>query len=109
MIIDCHGHYTTAPKPFREYRQRQIQSLKDASLNPVTAPKISDDQIRETLENAQLTAQHERGTDCTIFSPGAGQMGHHIGNAETSETWSRASNELIHRVCTVFPKNFVGV
>ena len=24
MIIDCHGHYTTAPKALEEYRKRQI-------------------------------------------------------------------------------------
>ena len=23
MIIDCHGHYTTAPKALNDYRQRQ--------------------------------------------------------------------------------------
>jgi 4-oxalmesaconate hydratase len=36
-------------------------------------------------------------------------MGHHIGNAATSALWSDICNELIHRVCTLFPKNFVGV
>src|SRR5258706_581652 len=54
MIIDCHGHYTTAPKPLRDYRQRQIDSLKDSSLTPKAPPVISDDQIRESLEGAQL-------------------------------------------------------
>ncbi len=36
-------------------------------------------------------------------------MGHHIGSAVTSALWSGICNELIHRVCTLFPKNFVGV
>ena len=36
-------------------------------------------------------------------------MGHHLGDAATSEAWASACNELIHRVCTLFPKNFVGV
>ena len=53
--------------------------------------------------------QRERGTDLTIFSPRAGGMGHHIGNAATSELWSGICNELIHRVCTLYPENFVGV
>ena len=26
MIIDAHGHYTTAPKQLREWRERQIAS-----------------------------------------------------------------------------------
>ena len=32
---------------------------------------ISDDQLRDTLENAQLKLQRSRGTDVTIFSPRA--------------------------------------
>ena len=109
MIIDCHGHYTTAPKPLRDYRAQQIEALKNPAAAPLPAPKISDDQIRESLEGAQLKSQRERGTDITLFSPIAGQMGHHIGNAATSENWSRICNELIYRVCTLYPHNFIGV
>jgi 4-oxalmesaconate hydratase len=29
MIIDCHGHYTTAPQQLEDYRNRQIAELKD--------------------------------------------------------------------------------
>ena len=29
MIIDCHGHYTTEPKPLMEFRQKQIAAIKD--------------------------------------------------------------------------------
>ena len=109
MIIDCHGHYTTAPKELEAYRQRQIAGLKDPSQSPSEAPKITDDQIRESLEKAQLKFQRERGTDVTIFSPRAMGMGHHIGNASTSLHWSRVCNDLICRVCALYPENFVGV
>lgn len=110
MIIDCHGHYTTAPKSLEAFRQRQIDGLKDARLAPAKdSLVIGDDEIRDSIEGAQLRIQRERGTDLTIFSPRAGGMGHHIGNAVTSELWSGICNELIHRVCTLFPKNFVGV
>ena len=34
MIIDCHGHYTTAPKSLEAFRQRQIEGLKDAVIQP---------------------------------------------------------------------------
>ena len=51
MINDCHGHYTTAPKPLRDYRQRQIDSLKDTALTPKAPPVMSDDEIRESLLN----------------------------------------------------------
>jgi len=105
MIIDCHGHYTTAPKALEAYRQQQIAA---PSQRP-PAPSISDDQIRESLENAQLKLQRERGTDLTIFSPRAAGMGHHIGDASTSLAWAQVCNDLIHRCVTLYPDNFVGV
>ena len=55
MIIDCHGHYTTAPKGLEAFRQQQIAALKDPARNPSRASlAIPDDQLRESLENAQL-------------------------------------------------------
>ncbi len=109
MIIDCHGHYTTAPKAHEEYRKRQIEALKSPAATGKVQFDITDDQIRESLEKSQLKLQRERGTDLTIFSPRAGGMGHHIGNESTSKAWSERCNELIHRVCTLYPENFVGV
>jgi 4-oxalmesaconate hydratase len=110
MIIDCHGHYTTAPKALKAYRDQQIASLGDAS-QPSLAPnlKVSDDEIRESIEKNQLRIQRERGVDLTIFSPQAGAMAHHIGNEVTSKHWTQASNDMIHRVSTLYPDNFVGV
>src|ERR1044071_7947177 len=109
MIIDCHGHYTTAPKPLRDYREQQIAALKSPQAAPLPDPKITDDQIRESLEGAQLKTQKERGHDLTLFSPIAGQMAHHIGNQQTSETWTRICNDLIHRVTKLYPDKFIGV
>jgi 4-oxalmesaconate hydratase len=110
MIIDCHGHYTTAPAELQKYRDDQIAGLKDPAHRPAAANlHISDDQIRESLEGAQLKFQRERGTDLTIFSPRASAMAHHIGNETTSLNWSRACNDLIQRVCSLYPVNFVGV
>ncbi len=109
MVIDCHGHYTTAPKDLQAFRDSQIAALKDpAAARPKTLASISDDQLRESVQ-PQLKFQSDRGTDVTIFSPRASAMAHHIGDAETSLDWSRHCNDLIHRVCTLFPKNFVGV
>ena len=75
----------------------------DAAKGSIT---ISDDQIRDTLENAQLKLQRSRGTDVTIFSPRASAMGHHLGNETTSRHWSEHCNELIHRVCGLYPGEF---
>jgi 4-oxalmesaconate hydratase len=93
-----------------DYRKSQVAGLADPSHVAVKGPvNITDDQIRESLEGAQLKLQRERGTDVTIFSPRASVMGHHVGNATTSLHWSQLCNELIHRVCTLYPDNFVGV
>jgi 4-oxalmesaconate hydratase len=109
MIIDCHGHYTTAPQELQAYRDAQVAALKAGGSRTKGTLNISDDQIRESLETAQLKFQRERGTDVTIFSPRASAMGHHIGDAVTSLHWTQHCNDLIHRVCSLYPKNFVGV
>jgi 4-oxalmesaconate hydratase len=106
MIIDVHGHYTTAPKQLQAWRQRQIASAGTPFTEPLT---ISDDEIRETVGNGQLRLQQDRGTDVTLFSPTAGGMAHHYGDEETSKQWTRTVNDLIHRVVGLFPENFIGV
>jgi 4-oxalmesaconate hydratase len=109
LVIDCHGHYTTEPKELLAFRQAQIAALKDPTQKPsVAGLKISDDQLRESVQ-PQIRFQRERGTDVALFSPRAAGMGHHIGTAETSAEWSRVSNEIIHRICTLQPDNFIGV
>ena len=109
MIIDCHGHYTTAPKGLQTWRDQQIAGLGSARPSSKGRLDISDDEIRESLEKAQLTFQRERGTDVTIFSPRASAMAHHIGDAATSLQWTEHCNDLIHRVCGLYPRNFVPV
>src|SRR6187549_3552304 len=109
MIIDCHGHYTTAPKGLQAWRDTQTAALKSGAPASKGTVTISDDEIRESLENAQLKLQRERGTDVTIFSPRASAMAHHIGDATTSLHWTEHCNDLIHRVCTLYPQNFVAV
>lgn len=106
MIIDIHGHYTTAPAPLRAYRANQIINLGRPSKGSVN---ISDEQIKASLENSQVKQQQERGTDLTIFSPQASAMGHHFGSELVSRYWTEVNNELIHRVCQLFPDQFVGV
>src|SRR6185295_2261879 len=109
MIIDCHGHYTTSPKQLQDFRDAQNAGLKDASLPAPKMQAVTDDQIRESLEGAQLKFQRERGSDVTIFSPRASAMGHHIGNETTSRNWTEHCNDLIYRVCSLYPDNFIGV
>jgi 4-oxalmesaconate hydratase len=105
MIVDCHGHYTTAPQALGEWRKRQVAQQHPSAA----APRISEEEIRDSLEGAQLKLQRSRGTDVTFFSPRASGMEHHVGDARVSEDWSRVCNDLIHRCCTLYPKNFVPV
>ncbi len=109
MIIDCHGHYTTAPEPHNAFRQAQLRRLGDTSLPNPDYGQISDDQIRESIEGNQLRLQQERGADMTIFSPRASAMGHHQGGKSVSTSWSQACNDLIKRVTDLYPMNFAPV
>ncbi|SIT47756.1 putative TIM-barrel fold metal-dependent hydrolase [Paraburkholderia ribeironis] len=106
MIIDCHGHFTTVPKTLHEWRRAQLANGGGFYGAPLS---ISDDELRDALEAGQLKEQRARGLDLTLFSPIAGQMGHHLGTLENSIEWSRLCNDLIHRVCSLYPKNFAGV
>jgi 4-oxalmesaconate hydratase len=109
MIIDCHGHYTTAPKALEEWRNKQIANLNSPELGPkVSDLKISDDELRESIEVNQLAKMQERGIDLTIFSPRASFMAHHIGDFNTSATWAAICNELCYRISTLFPDQFMG-
>ncbi len=110
MVIDCHGHYTTAPRALEGWRAAQLDAVARILRRPRAEElAISDDELRESLEANQLRLQRARGTDLTIFSPRAMAMGHHLGDAEASLDWSRVCNDLIHRVCTLYPRNFAGV
>src|SRR5512138_3973240 len=108
MIIDIHGHYTTAPKALEQWRNRQIAAIGNPSAMPKASElKISDDEIRESIEANQLRLMRERGADLTIFSPRASFMAHHIGDFEVSSTWAAICNELCHRISRLFPDRFV--
>src|SRR5437764_6969610 len=85
MIIDCHGHYTTEPKDLLRWRKEQVDNLKNPAKRPAkTSLKVSDGEIRDSLEGAQLKLQRERGTDVTIFSPRAMGMSDDIGDCSIS-------------------------
>ncbi len=108
LVIDCHGHYTTAPEPHNQWREAQKAAFK-AGGTPPPYPAIADDEIRETIETNQLRLIRERGADMTIFSPRASAMAHHVGDQSVSEAWSIACNDLIYRVAEMFPETFAGV
>ena len=103
MIIDCHGHYTTAPKQLQDFRDAQL-----AGSSPQLAP-ISDDELRESVEGNQLRILRERGGDLMIFSPKASGMEHHVPDPATAVAWARESNDLVARLADLYPQNFAAV
>ncbi|WP_146363036.1 amidohydrolase family protein [Arthrobacter yangruifuii] len=109
MIIDCHGHYTTAPPALGAWRDRQIAALAEpGSAAPDPADLvITDDELRESISANQLRQMDERGIDLTVFSPRASFMAHHVGDVSTSAAWAAICNELCFRVSQLFPDRFV--
>lgn len=103
MIIDVHGHYTTAPHQLQDFRAAQLRG-EDARLAPV-----SDDELRESVEGNQLRVLRERGGDLMLFSPKASGMEHHVPDDSVADAWARASNDLVHRVSELFPQHFAPV
>jgi len=108
MIIDCHGHYTTAPPAHTSWREAQLAAFA-ANEPPPPYPTISDDELRESVEGSQLRLMAERGIDLTVFSPRASAMGHHEGDAAVSSRWTEVNNDLIARVVELHPDKFIGV
>lgn len=108
MIIDCHGHYTTAPAAHTGWRESQLEAFLAGRPAPAY-PTISDADIQETIESNQLRLLTERGADLTLFSPRASAMAHHQGDLAVGVEWARACNDLIARVVSLFPDHFVGV
>ena len=108
MIIDCHGHYTTAPPAHDAWRSAQTEAF-DTGGAPPPYPDIPDADIRETIESNQLKLIEQRGADLTLFSPRASRMAHHVGDEMVSRIWSEHCNNLIARAVGLFPRQFAGV
>ncbi|MFG1708569.1 amidohydrolase family protein [Nonomuraea sp. M3C6] len=100
MIIDVHGHYTTAPPALQAFREAQL-----AGGEAVPAP-ISDDRLRESVAGNQLRILGERGGDVMLLSPRASGMEHHVPDPAVADAWARASNDLVHRVSELYPQHF---
>ena len=111
MIIDCHGHYTTTPPGVGAWRDAQVAAVAadPGFVGELGRMDVGDDEIRASIEDNQLRLQRERGADLTIFSPRASWMGHHVGNEHTSRFWTHHQNDLVRRVCDLYPDNFAPV
>ena len=112
VIIDCHGHYTTTPPGVGAWRDAQVAEVE---RDPSHVGTRGSHRPCPTTRSARASRarscefQRERGSDLTLFSPRASWMGHHIGNEHTSLYWSQHQNDLIRRVCDLYPDNFAPV
>lgn len=109
LVIDCHGHFTTEPAAFHEFRRAQVAHAEGRAAAPAPYPGIADDHLVEIVGTNQLRVQQERGTDLTLLSPRASGMGHHVPGHETASEWARLSNDTILRICELYPENFAPV
>ena len=100
LIIDCHGHYTTAPEPHDAFREAQI-----ARRGGPAQPHRGQRRRSATTRSARAWKAHscklqrERGTDLTHLL--AARLGHgapHRRRGRVSQAWTRACNDLITRV-----------
>src|SRR5947209_17484881 len=104
MIIECHGHYTTAPKALEDWRNRQIAGIKDPSAKPKRSElRISDDELRESIESNQLRLMKQRVLDLIIRSPRARFMAHHIDDFSLAPEWASSRTERYYRVPQLCP------
>lgn len=108
LVVDCHGHFTTEPPQLAEFRRRQLAALEGSGSAP-QLPEISDEELVDCIGRNQLRVMDERGIDMVLFSPRASGMGHHVPDAESGAVWTRLSNDLVHRVSTLFPERFAPV
>ncbi|TCN32271.1 4-oxalmesaconate hydratase [Kribbella orskensis] len=105
MIIDIHGHYTTAPAALNAYRGRQM-ALQNKPVKGSLS--VTDEQIAASLAG-HLDQMTSRGIDSLFFSPRASAMGHDVGDEVISRHWTEINNDLIARVAGLYPGRFVPV
>jgi hypothetical protein len=103
MIIDVHGHYTTAPAALGAWRDLQIAGLKDPSKTPDPEPEDQRRRAARVHRDQPAAPDEAARLDLTIFSPRASFMAHHIGDFQTSATWAAICNELCYRVASCSP------
>ena len=100
MIIDCHGHYTTEPKDLHRFRKDQTEAAMPRTsprCRRVPALKMSDDEIRESLEANQLRLQkraRHRPHDLLAARLRHGPPRRRRGRRSE---WTQICNDLIHR------------
>jgi 4-oxalmesaconate hydratase len=103
MIVDIHAHYTSAPPELNAFRGRQVSEMNRPTKGRL---RISDEDIEKSLQG-HFRQMRERGIDKLIFSPRASGMGHEVGSELVSRYWTEVNNDLIDRVCKLYPDKLI--
>ena len=110
MIIDCHGHYTTAPGTHTDWRASQLAAFREGRPAPDYPAHLRRRDPRVDRGRTSSRLLRERGADMTIFSPRASAMAHHEGDeAGQHGVGAGAATTCIARVAGLFPETFIGV
>ena len=110
LIIDCHGHYTTAPDAHQQFRDKQLARLKDpsAAVAVAGAHQRRRDPRDDREEPAQAAARARRGHH-DLLAARLGDGASRRRRGDVSRPGRARCNDLIKRVVDLYPENFVGV
>jgi predicted TIM-barrel fold metal-dependent hydrolase len=112
MIIDIHGH-VSAPDALYAYKANLLSHRGAHGRGRVVA---SDDQLRAAVETAggvfgisHLEHLDTAGIDLQLISPRPYTMMHSEEPAKIVQWFIEESNNIIHRVCDLYPERFRGM
>ena len=113
VIIDCHGHYTTAPPQLGQYRDAQKAAVARRSRprrreghgrrSPTTRCASEPRAATSCVSNASAGRPHAVLAAGELDGPPRRQRAH------VAVLVASTSNDLIRRVCDLYPENFAPV
>ena len=99
LIIDCHGHYTTAPAAARRLARRaegRVQGRRGAAALPGHLRRRDPRDASRQNQLRLITRARRRHDDLLARAPR--RWRHHVGDEAVAKAWARADNDLIARV-----------
>lgn len=112
MIIDVHGH-VSAPESLYAYKANLLSHRGAHGRGRVD---VSDDRIREAVLTgggafgiSHLQHLDTAGIDLQLVSPRPYTLMHSEEPARVVQWFTEETNNIIHRVCGLFPDRFRGV
>ena len=109
MIIDSHGHYTTAPPELENSVSASSPACSTPrNASPTARLKITDDQMRASVEWARSGCRRSAARTSRSSRRAPRRWRIMSATRTPADQWARICNDLIHRVVEMFPENFVG-